>query len=95
MAFVDSWRVWGQSNGYWFKKGTDTPQRGDLLIFDWQQGADSTDAYPLDHIGIVSSYEPESDMILTYEGNWSNQTRAGMRHMVDVAGFVRIATLNE
>ena len=95
MAFVDSWRVWGQSNGYWFKKGTDTPQRGDLLIFDWERGTDSTDAYPLDHIGIVSSYEPGSNVILTYEGNWSNQTRAGTRYMADVAGFVSIATLNE
>jgi hypothetical protein len=94
MAFVDSWRVWAQSKGYWFNKYDATPQRGDIAVFDWERGTESI-PYPLDHLGIVSSYEPGSSMILTYEGNRSNQTKAGARYMAHIVGFIRITTGGE
>jgi hypothetical protein len=94
MAFVDSWRIWAQAKGYWFDKYDDTPQRGDIAALDWERGSESI-PYPLDHLAVVSSYEPDSGIILTYEGNKSNQTKASFRYMSYVVGFIRITTGNE
>jgi Putative peptidoglycan binding domain/CHAP domain len=86
MALVESWKYWGKQKGYWYQKGSITPQRGDILVFEWgnQNGI-------LDHIGIVRGYTAGSSTILTSEGNRGNRSGNFTREMSFVAGFIRIS----
>lgn len=86
MALVDSWKYWAQKQAYWYNKGSITPQRGDILVFEWGDGDAS-----LDHIGIVRGYTPGSSVILTSEGNKSNISGNFTRPLPVVAGFIRIS----
>jgi GH25 family lysozyme M1 (1,4-beta-N-acetylmuramidase) len=52
--------------GTWFKKGTQTPQSGDLVTFRYNDYPNQ-DKYFSDHIGIVESVN--GDTITTIEGN--------------------------
>jgi hypothetical protein len=83
---VDSWKFWAQKQGYWYNKGSITPQRGDILVFEWGDSDVS-----LDHIGIVRGYTPGSSVILTSEGNKSNISGNFTRPLSVVAGFIRIS----
>lgn len=85
MALVESWKYWAQKKGYWHPRESITPQRGDILVFEWFDG-DSQ----LDHIGIVRGYTPGSTVIQTSEGNKANTTGNFSREMVHVPGFIRI-----
>ncbi|MBD2526664.1 peptidoglycan-binding protein [Nostoc sp. FACHB-133] len=85
MALVESWKYWAKKKGYWNPKGSVTPRRGDILVFDWE--GDST----LNHIGIVRGYTPENSVIQTSEGNKSNKSGNFTRSMATVAGFIRIS----
>jgi hypothetical protein len=85
MALVGSWKFWAQKKGYWHPKGSITPRRGDIVLFEWFDG----DA-ALDHIGIVSGYTADSSVIQTYEGNSANQTASRTRQMSNAVGFIRI-----
>ncbi len=89
MALVESWKDWAKKNGYWYPKGSITPQRGDIVVFDWQRNNSE-----LDHIGIVRGYTPESSSseIQTSEGNHSDENISGnfRQKMANVAGFIRI-----
>jgi hypothetical protein len=87
MALVQSWKYWAKKNGYWYPKGSITPQPGDILVFDWQRNNSQ-----LDHIGIVRRYIPGSSEIQTSEGNHSDENISGKfsQNMANVAGFIRI-----
>ncbi|BAZ13400.1 peptidoglycan-binding domain 1 protein [Calothrix sp. NIES-4071] len=87
MALVESWKFWAKNNGYWYSKGSITPKRGDILVFNWQRNNSQ-----LDHIGIVRGYTPGSSKIQTSEGNHSDENISGnfTQNMADVAGFIRI-----
>ncbi|MEH2179030.1 peptidoglycan-binding protein [Nostoc sp.] len=85
MALVESWKYWAKKKGYWNLKGSVTPKRGDILVFDWN--ADSI----LNHIGIVRGYTPGSPVIQTSEGNKANKSGNFTRDMATVAGFIRIS----
>jgi hypothetical protein len=87
MALVESWKFWAKKNGYWYLKGSITPQRGDIVVFDWQRNNSQ-----LDHIGIVRRYTPGSSEIQTSEGNHSDDNISGnfTQNMANVAGFIRI-----
>lgn len=90
MALVDSWRVWGKQKGYWYPKGTITPKRGDILVFNWEGNTSPLDH--LDHIGIVRNYEPNSSEIQTSEGNEGKNRRSDNlddREISQVVGFIR------
>ncbi|NJR18469.1 MAG: CHAP domain-containing protein [Calothrix sp. CSU_2_0] len=86
MALVESWKFWAKKNGYWYSKGSIVPQRGDIVVFDWQRNNSQ-----LDHIGIVRGYTPGSSTIQTSEGNKGNISGNFTRNMADVAGFIRIS----
>ncbi|MGI2905492.1 peptidoglycan-binding protein [Tolypothrix sp. VBCCA 56010] len=86
MALVDSWKFWAQKQGYWYTKGSITPRRGDILVFEWGDGDSS-----LDHIGIVRGYTLGSSTILTSEGNNGNRSGNFTRELSFVAGFIRIS----
>lgn len=88
MALVDSWRVWGKQKGYWYPKGTITPKRGDILVFNW-----NGEKSPLNHIGIVRGYEPKASVIQTSEGNEGDKNMSDNRDrpMSFVVGFIRIS----
>lgn len=85
MALVESWKFWAKKNGYWNPKGSIVPQRGDIVVFDWQRNNSQ-----LDHIGIVRGYTPGSSTIQTAEGNSGNRSGNFTREMADVGGFIRI-----
>lgn len=87
MALVESWKFWAKKNGYWYAKGSITPQRGDILVFEWKDGDPE-----LDHIGIVRGYTSGSSKIQTSEGNHSDRNISGnfTQNMSAVAGFIRI-----
>lgn len=84
MALVNSWRAWGKENGFYFKRGTATPKRGDIILFDW----DSVPA-DLEHIGIVRGYDGGST-IQTSEGNRNNRSGNYTRYMSSIEGFLRL-----
>lgn len=52
--------------GRWFKKGTDTPQAGDLFFLRYADYPNN-DKYFCDHVGIVENVD--GDIITTLEGN--------------------------
>lgn len=85
LALVESWKFWARGKGYWHPKGTITPKRGDILVFDWDGDGE------LNHIGIVRGYTPGSNIINTSEGNRQNASGNFTRDMSNVAGFIRIA----
>ncbi|MCP4351416.1 MAG: CHAP domain-containing protein [Desulfobacterales bacterium] len=86
MALVESWKYWAKKKGYWHPKGSITPKRGDILVFEWFDGD-----VQLDHIGIVKGYTPGSSLIQTSEGNKGNKTQNATRSLSNVPGFIRIA----
>jgi GH24 family phage-related lysozyme (muramidase) len=85
MALVESWKAWGLSEGIWHPRGTITPQRGDIVCFEWKDH--DTD---LDHIGVVRSYTPGSTTIETAEGNVGNMSKNKTRELANCAGFIRL-----
>jgi hypothetical protein len=85
MALVGSWKFWAQKRGYWHPRGSISPRRGDILVFEWFNGD-----LALDHIGIVSGYTAGQSVIRTYEGNCGNQTASKTRRLANVPGFIRI-----
>lgn len=85
MALVESWKYWAKNNGYWHPKGSITPKRGDILVFEWFDGDVS-----LDHIGIIKGYTIGSPSIQTSEGNKGNKTQNATRLLSNVPGFIRI-----
>lgn len=87
MALVESWQYWAKKNGFWFLKGSITPSRGDIVIFDWARTAGS-----YNHIGIVRGHTPGSSTFLTSEGNKGNLSGNFTRNLSDVEGFIRVTS---
>ena len=85
MALAQSWKAWAMAEGVWHAKGTVTPQRGDIVCFEWNDGD-----VQLDHIGVVRSYKPGSTTIETAEGNVNNVSKRMTRELANCAGFIRL-----
>lgn len=85
MALVASWEYWAKQNGYWCQPGSTSPQRGDIVTFDW-----STVPGEFDHIGIVRGYSSGSSMFNTAEGNVGNQCVHKSRYLSSISGLIRI-----
>lgn len=56
------------------------PKLGDLILYSW-----NTDSWP-DHIGIVYSYDKNTDMIVTIEGNYQDSIKT--RQIVGGSGYI-------
>lgn len=85
MALVQSWKAWASGQGVWYTKGTITPERGDIVCFEWHDGDTQ-----LDHIGVVRSYTQGSTTIETAEGNVNNKSKHMTRNLSNCAGFIRL-----
>ena len=58
--------------GIWIEDGSITPQPGDLIIYNWDDGSQPNDGYS-DHIGMVETVA--NGTITTIEGNSSNSVK--------------------
>lgn len=86
MALVESWKFWAQKTQTWYPEQTTTPERGDVVLFEWHDGDVSAD-----HIGIVRGYTVGSTTLLTSEGNRNNRSgNFSDRRLANVAGLVRL-----
>jgi hypothetical protein len=83
-GYVPTLEAWGKQQGRYFEHGSQTPQPGDIVIFNWNGSG-----VP-DHTGIVERVDPDG-RIHTIEGNSSNrvQRRDYPASTNDVQGFVR------
>ena len=72
-------KKYAKQRGIW--AGPDyRPQMGDLILYSWNM-----DAWP-DHIGIVYSYNKNTDLIRTIEGNYQDQIKS--REIVGGSGYI-------
>ncbi|AIL61675.1 peptidoglycan-binding protein [Pseudomonas alkylphenolica] len=85
MALVEMWKAWAKDQGVWHAVDDLTPERGDIVCFEWLDG-DKT----LDHIGIVRQGPGNGTTLQTAEGNRNNQSVNGTRQMKNVAGIIRL-----
>jgi hypothetical protein len=83
-GYVPTLESWGKSTGRWIE-GNTTPQRGDIVIFDWNANGGIAD-----HTGIVEFVEPNGT-VHTIEGNSSNQVarRDYEPGSAQIKGYVR------
>lgn len=86
MALVDSWVFWAKKNGKYFERRDINPQKGDIVIFDWQ-----TDGIG-DHIGIVDSYTVGENTFTSIEGNATDDRISGVftHRLAQVKGWIRL-----
>lgn len=85
MALVEMWKAWAKDNGFWHDVRDLTPERGDIVCFEWFDGDKA-----LDHIGIVRQGPGNGTTLQTAEGNRNNQSVNGIRPMKNVAGIIRL-----
>ncbi len=55
-----------KEKGIWIEDGTITPERGDIVLYNWDDGTQPNDGYS-DHIGVVTGVK--DGMITVIEGN--------------------------
>ena len=85
MALVASWQYWAQKKGFWYPKGSITPERGDIVIFDWENRSGL-----YNHIGVVRGYTRGSSTFTTSEGNFGRRSGNFTKKLSDVEGFIRV-----
>ena len=61
-----------KDKGIWIEDGTTTPKKGDIIVFNWDDGTQPNDGYS-DHIGFVEKVS--GGVITTIEGNYSNAVK--------------------
>ena len=61
-----------KNKGIWIEDGTITPKKGDIIVFNWDDGTQPNDGYS-DHIGFVEKVS--GGVITTIEGNYSNAVK--------------------
>lgn len=83
-GYVPTLEAWGKQENRWFERGAQTPQPGDIVVFDW--AGDGVG----DHTGIVERVDSDGT-VHTIEGNSSNAVKrrdySGTSN--DIKGFVR------
>lgn len=82
VAKVDAWRNMGIDTNSWFRVGTRIPAPGDVVVYNWDDDADT------DHIGILKTYRGSNRAIEVCEGNAGNREVIHDRSLSDVAGFI-------
>ena len=76
---------WAKDQGTWHDAGGDyVPNPGEMLEFDWEADGE------VDHIGIVESYDPETGIVTTLEGNSSDSVARREYDVNDwrIAGYI-------
>ena len=84
MALVDTWKVWGDQQGYLVEHTAVNLRIGDIVLYRWQP-----DNIKLDHIGIFLRLHPNWD-IAAAEGNVNNTTGITRRKLESVAFALRL-----
>ena len=82
-GWVPNVESWGKQTGRWIEPDAQTPQAGDLVVFD-RNGDGLTD-----HIGVVTGVRNDGG-ITTIEGNSSDQVSERSYGAGEYAGFVRL-----
>ncbi|MCR4783595.1 MAG: CHAP domain-containing protein, partial [bacterium] len=76
---------WAKDQGTWHDAGGDyVPNPGEMLEFDWEADGE------VDHIGIVESYDPETGIVTTLEGNSADSVARREYDVNDwrIAGYI-------
>ncbi|MEV4416072.1 CHAP domain-containing protein [Catellatospora sp. NPDC049609] len=88
-GMAQSFKTYGQKHGTWHARGSYVPQPGDAVVFDWDRNP--SDAYPIDHVGIVTSVS--GGTLYTIEGNTGDAVMArsysSFSSNPDIIGFTR------
>ena len=81
---IEQWRA----NGRWIEDDAYVPQAGDIIYYDWSDGADyaTTDAKYVDHVGIVVSCDGKTIKVI--EGNMSGG-KVGYRTIAVNGRYIR------
>ena len=61
-----------KDKGIWIEDGAITPKKGDIIVYNWDDGTQPNDGYS-DHIGYVEKVS--GGVITTIEGNYSNAVK--------------------
>ena len=83
--YTPSIQQWAKDQGTWHDAGGDyVPNAGEMLEFDWEADGE------VDHIGIVESYDPETGIVTTLEGNSSDSVARREYDVNDwrIAGYI-------
>ena len=77
-----------KQKGIWNEDGASTPQRGDIITFNWDQDSQPNNGWA-DHIGIVEKVE--NGVIYTIEGNSHDQVKRNQYRIGhgNIRGFAR------
>ena len=77
-----------KQKGIWNEDGASTPQRGDIITFNWDQDSQPNNGWA-DHIGIVEKVE--NGIIYTIEGNSHDQVKRNQYRIGhgNIRGFAR------
>jgi len=101
MAFCEQWQLWGKRLNFYHEccpevrvqkdvgvyfGMTGRPRRGDIVLYDWQNGPLDHDWE--DHMGIC--LECNGEIVTTAEGNVKNRSCVKTRSMRFVEGYIRI-----
>lgn len=79
-----------QAAGIWYGR-SHTPAPGDIITFDWQNGAGSGSVWVSDHIGLVESFNASTGVVTTIEGNYGEnvQRRNIAWNAASIYGYAR------
>ena len=72
--------------GIWHEDGREVPQRGWIIVYNWDGKAQPNDGYS-DHIGYVVDYNAATGIIRVIEGNKADAV--GYRNVPIGAGYIR------
>ena len=75
-----------KSKGIWIEDGTITPERGDIILYNWDDNTQPNNGYA-DHIGIVTDVNDATRIAKIIEGNIND--KVGYRNVSFGAGFIR------
>lgn len=88
VAKVDAWRHMAIDLDAWVRVGTRAPAAGDIVIYNWDDDADT------DHIGILKELRLSQGTLVACEGNRNNREVIIERRVSDVEGFIDLERLH-
>ena len=89
-ALVEAWQQWAIQAGFYLDNdGAYVPERGDIVIYDWEQtNINQPDTNWDSHIGVF--LKMEGSTFICAEGNTGNMTNIKKRTSVNIQGFIKI-----
>lgn len=67
-----------RNSEFWYEPD-DTPEPGDIIFFDWDKEHDACKGKPIDHVGIVTTYQ--NGYVTYIDGNSGDGTRVAIHTM--------------